>query len=161
MPCTPTLCAEGCCCWGLCSPMLYVQFHNLFWSLTCLFYGFCYCLSLFLFKTFWLVDLTASSACLNLVFNLINNAISTIFGLWKYAIAFQYYDISAKSNYNFEKPFLWLLRKLVGDANLELVEMPALEPPEVNMDPNLASKYEADLKEAQNTALPDEDDEDL
>lgn len=26
----------------------------------------------------------------------------------------QYYDISAKSNYNFEKPFLWLARKLIG-----------------------------------------------
>ena len=26
----------------------------------------------------------------------------------------QYYDISAKSNYQFEKPFLWLARKLVG-----------------------------------------------
>jgi GTP-binding nuclear protein Ran len=26
----------------------------------------------------------------------------------------QYYDISAKSNYNFEKPFLWLARKLAG-----------------------------------------------
>ena len=25
----------------------------------------------------------------------------------------QYYDISARSNYNFEKPFLWLARKLV------------------------------------------------
>ena len=25
----------------------------------------------------------------------------------------QYYEISAKSNYNFEKPFLWLARKLV------------------------------------------------
>nr|AAW79002.1 GekBS156P [Gekko japonicus] len=31
----------------------------------------------------------------------------------------QYYDISAKSNYNFEKPFLWLARKLIGDPNLE------------------------------------------
>ena len=30
----------------------------------------------------------------------------------------QYYDISAKSNYNFEKPFLWLARKLIGDPNL-------------------------------------------
>ena len=30
----------------------------------------------------------------------------------------QYYDISAKSNYNFEKPFLWLARKLVGNAQL-------------------------------------------
>ena len=30
----------------------------------------------------------------------------------------QYYDISAKSNYNFEKPFLWLSRKLVGNPSL-------------------------------------------
>jgi Ras family len=30
----------------------------------------------------------------------------------------QYYDISAKSNYNFEKPFLWLARKLVGNSTL-------------------------------------------
>ncbi|KAJ8790030.1 hypothetical protein J1605_004782 [Eschrichtius robustus] len=29
----------------------------------------------------------------------------------------QYYDISAKSNYSFAKPFLWLARKLIGDAN--------------------------------------------
>ena len=43
----------------------------------------------------------------------------------------QYYDVSAKSNYNFEKPFLWLARKLVGDPNLEFVAMPALAPPEV------------------------------
>ena len=26
----------------------------------------------------------------------------------------QYYDVSAKSNYQFEKPFLWLLKKLTG-----------------------------------------------
>ena len=26
----------------------------------------------------------------------------------------QYFEISAKSNYNFEKPFLWLASKLVG-----------------------------------------------
>ena len=30
----------------------------------------------------------------------------------------QYYDISAKSNYNFEKPLLWLARKLVGNQTL-------------------------------------------
>ena len=30
----------------------------------------------------------------------------------------QYYDISAKSNYNFEKPFLWLAKKLANDSNL-------------------------------------------
>ena len=58
---------------------------------------------------------------------------------------FQYYDISAKSNYNFEKPFLWLARKLIGDPNLEFVEMPALAPPEVTMDPALAVQYEKEL----------------
>ncbi|XP_059167302.1 uncharacterized protein LOC131949420 [Physella acuta] len=72
----------------------------------------------------------------------------------------QYYDISAKSNYNFEKPFLWLARKLVGDPNLEFVEMPALIPPEVQMDAALARKYEDELRVAQETALPD-DEEDL
>ncbi|KAL3911940.1 MAG: hypothetical protein SGPRY_008508 [Prymnesium sp.] len=29
----------------------------------------------------------------------------------------QYYDISAKSNYNFEKPFLWLARKVTAHAS--------------------------------------------
>merc|ERR1712029_935429 len=72
----------------------------------------------------------------------------------------QYYDISAKSNYNFEKPFLWLARKLVGDPNLEFVAMPALVPTEVTMDPQWQQKIEQDIKEAQDTALP-EDDEDL
>ena len=75
----------------------------------------------------------------------------------------QYYDISAKSNYNFEKPFLYLARKLVGDPNLDFVEMPAVLPAEVHMDPTLAMRYEAELHAAQETALPelegDEDDD--
>merc|ERR1711894_467165 len=61
----------------------------------------------------------------------------------------QYYDISAKSNYNFEKPFLWLARKLIGDPNLEFVAMPALLPPEVQMDPQWQKKVEQDYIEAQ------------
>jgi len=72
----------------------------------------------------------------------------------------QYYDISARSNYNFEKPFLWLARKLAGDANLEFTAMPALMPPEVQMDNDTIKKYEIEIHEAQNAALPD-DDEDL
>lgn len=71
----------------------------------------------------------------------------------------QYYDISAKSNYNFEKPFLWLARKLIGDPNLEFVEMPALQPPEVEMSQTLALQYEKELEEAQRIALPDDDDD--
>ncbi|GFP92978.1 GTP-binding nuclear protein Ran-b1 [Phtheirospermum japonicum] len=43
----------------------------------------------------------------------------------------QYFEISAKSNYNYEKPFLYLARKLVVVADLKLVEQPALAPPEV------------------------------
>ena len=46
----------------------------------------------------------------------------------------QYYDISAKSNYQYEKPFLWLLRRLGGDPHLYLVEAPALLPAEIQMD---------------------------
>ena len=72
----------------------------------------------------------------------------------------QYYDLSAKSNYNIEKPFLWLARKLIGDPNLEFVAAPAVAPPEIQMDPLWRQKIEDELKEAQNTALP-EDDEDL
>lgn len=59
---------------------------------------------------------------------------------------FQYYDISAKSNYNFEKPFLWMARKLIGDPNLEFVAMPALVPPEIKMDPQWQDQIEQDLK---------------
>lgn len=73
----------------------------------------------------------------------------------------QYYDISAKSNYNFEKPFLWLSRKLCGEADLEFVEMPALQPPEIQIDANLQRQYEKDLEEAQQCELPDDDGEDL
>merc|ERR1719326_1844611 len=71
----------------------------------------------------------------------------------------QYYDISAKSNYNFEKPFLWLARKITGDPNLEFVCMPALKPADVQMDPNLQKQYEKELKEAADVALPDDDDD--
>jgi len=73
----------------------------------------------------------------------------------------QYYDISAKSNYNFEKPFLWLARKLSGEAELEFVEMPALQPPEVEIDEALKRQYEKDLQEAQFCELPDDDCEEL
>jgi GTP-binding nuclear protein Ran len=70
----------------------------------------------------------------------------------------QYYDISAKSNYNFEKPFLWLARKLAG-PNLEFVESPALAPAEVHLDQAQMAQYEKELHEAANCALPDDDEE--
>ncbi|OLL25862.1 GTP-binding nuclear protein spi1 [Neolecta irregularis DAH-3] len=73
----------------------------------------------------------------------------------------QYYDISAKSNYNFEKPFLWLARKLVGNSSLEFVASPALAPPEVQISPETLAQYQQELEHAQAQPLPDEDDADL
>ena len=69
----------------------------------------------------------------------------------------QYYDVSAKSNYNFEKPFLWLARKLVGDPQLSFVEAPALAPPEVHLDVDQIRQYEQELEMAKAVPLPDED----
>ncbi|PMB65664.1 GTP-binding nuclear protein GSP1/Ran [Beauveria bassiana] len=83
----------------------------------------------------------------------------------------QYYDISAKSNYNFEKPFLWLARKLVGNPQLvrnpvhiaideEFVAAPALAPPTAQVDKDLLAKYEEEMNQAATTALPDEGSDD-
>jgi GTP-binding nuclear protein Ran len=94
----------------------------------------------------------------------------------------QYYEISARSNYQFEKPFQashylhsslfclcgylkflyqWLAKKLVGDPNLFFVESPALAPPEVAIDEAMMKQYTQQLEEANQIALPDEDDSDL
>ena len=73
----------------------------------------------------------------------------------------QYYDISAKSNYNFEKPFLWLARKLAGNPGLEFVASVALAPPEVQIDQDMMNKIQRDAEEAAAMPLPDEDDADL
>lgn len=68
----------------------------------------------------------------------------------------QYYEISAKSNYNFEKPFLWLARKLVGNPQLEFVAAPALRPAEVEIDAAQQAIYEKELEAAAAAPLPDE-----
>jgi len=71
----------------------------------------------------------------------------------------QYYDISAKSNYNFEKPFLWLARKLVGNAGLDFVAAPALAPAEVHVDKAVLQQYEEEILAAAAAPLPDDDDD--
>eukprot|EP01117_Protostelium_nocturnum_P005535 TRINITY_DN19_c1_g1_i1.p2 TRINITY_DN19_c1_g1~~TRINITY_DN19_c1_g1_i1.p2 ORF type:complete len:216 (-),score=61.88 TRINITY_DN19_c1_g1_i1:186-833(-) len=71
----------------------------------------------------------------------------------------QYYDISAKSNYNFEKPFLYLARKLAGNPRLDLVEAPATAPPEIEIDSERMKAYEAEMEQAKNVALPDEEED--
>ncbi|KAI8529494.1 hypothetical protein RHMOL_Rhmol12G0228700 [Rhododendron molle] len=71
----------------------------------------------------------------------------------------QYYEISAKSNYNFEKPFLYLARKIAGDPNLHFVESPALAPPEVQIDMAAQQLHEEELNKAAAQPLPDDDDD--
>ncbi|XP_068464259.1 GTP-binding nuclear protein Ran1A-like isoform X1 [Phaseolus vulgaris] len=71
----------------------------------------------------------------------------------------QYYEISAKSNYNFEKPFLYLAKKLAGDSGLHFVEMPALAPPDVVIDLVTQQMNEEELAKAAAQPLPDDDDE--
>lgn len=74
----------------------------------------------------------------------------------------QYYDISAKSNYNYEKPFLYLIRRLLGDPDIQFVEQPSVKPPEIEMDPSMAKTYEEQILEAASVPLePDSDDEKL
>lgn len=71
----------------------------------------------------------------------------------------QYYDVSAKSNYNFEKPFLWLAKKLANDNNLTFVEAPALQPSEVHIDEERKKQLEAESAAAAAVPLQDDDDE--
>ena len=73
----------------------------------------------------------------------------------------QYYDISAKSNYQFEKPFLWLLKKLTGDPNLTLVEAPALKASEVSISQEQIAQMTKELEEAKDVAIDDNEDENL
>ena len=80
----------------------------------------------------------------------------------------QYYDISTKLNYNLEKPFLWLARKLSGDNQLHFIDMPVFQSPEVIIKENATRQYEQEIAQAMlllaNAAahpLPEEDDEGL
>ncbi|KAK0703274.1 GTP-binding nuclear protein [Lasiosphaeria miniovina] len=74
----------------------------------------------------------------------------------------QYYDISAKSNYNFEKPFSWLTRKLLNCPTLEFVAAPALFPPTTFVDEEEIKARQAEMDEAMAQPLPsDENDDDL
>ncbi len=74
----------------------------------------------------------------------------------------QYYDVSAKSNYQYEKPFLWLLRQLTGDNNLQLTVQPMLHNAEITMDPQYIQQLQAEEAEAEKIAqtnLPDMDED--
>ena len=70
----------------------------------------------------------------------------------------QYYDVSAKSNYQFEKPFIWLLRRLVGDPNLTLVEGVLLLPIEVQIPEDQINAMNQELADAAAIELQEDDD---
>jgi GTP-binding nuclear protein Ran len=69
----------------------------------------------------------------------------------------RYFEISAKSNYHFEMPFLSLARQLADDPNLQFTTAVVLAPPEVDLDPSLAAQYEAELAQAESVPLPEDD----
>ena len=69
---------------------------------------------------------------------------------------FNFFDLWCS---NFEKPFLWIGKKLLGDSNLSFVESPALAPAEVFIDEERKKEMEDELIRAQAIALPDEEDE--
>ena len=70
-----------------------------------------------------------------------------------------YIDISVKTTYNIYHPFLCLARHFLNNPDLEFVPMPAIAPPEVQMDPSMIARYEQEIQEAANAELPDDDDE--
>jgi GTP-binding nuclear protein Ran len=71
----------------------------------------------------------------------------------------QYYDISAKSNYQFEKPFVHLIRKLLKDPKIELIESPLLEASEFTLTDDIVKQI-AESDEGMNVQ-PDDCDEEI
>jgi GTP-binding nuclear protein Ran len=71
----------------------------------------------------------------------------------------QYYDLSVKSNFNFEKPFLRLARDLTGQPDLTFVGNFA-RAPEIQMptDKTATLELERQLAEAQRISVCDDDD---
>jgi GTP-binding nuclear protein Ran len=67
----------------------------------------------------------------------------------------KYYDLSARSSYNLEKPFLWLARRLTNQGDLQFVGQFA-KAPKIRTDTALIARHEQELQEAQNVAIGDD-----
>lgn len=67
------------------------------------------------------------------------------------AFGLVYYEVSARSNYNFEKPFLAVLQHYLG-SNTQLIEAPAMAPPEAPLDTTLLNAI-ADENEESDSVL--------
>eukprot|EP00026_Physarum_polycephalum_P006974 Phypoly_transcript_07027.p1 GENE.Phypoly_transcript_07027~~Phypoly_transcript_07027.p1 ORF type:complete len:539 (+),score=102.13 Phypoly_transcript_07027:45-1661(+) len=71
----------------------------------------------------------------------------------------QYYDLSAKSNYNFDKPFLFLIRKITNNPDVLFCAPVDLAPPIIDISRDLMAQYEEELAKAPpETLLDDEED---
>lgn len=74
---------------------------------------------------------------------------------------FEYYDISAKTNYNFEMPFLHFARILLNDPNLKFIEAPNLLPPEGMIEAATIKSIESNLALAREQEFDDAQDDDI
>jgi len=75
----------------------------------------------------------------------------------------QYFELSAKSNYNIEKPFLNLIRQVSNNHSAVFVEY-AVNPPPIDatpLDPAMLAEYERQLVIAASVQLPPDEDEDF
>ena len=70
-----------------------------------------------------------------------------------------FFEISAKTNYNFEKPFVSLARRLFQDKSLRLIEEVAVLPPEIAIDAQTLAAWQQEAIEAAAVPLDDNDDD--
>ncbi|CAL6105397.1 GTP-binding_nuclear protein RAN/TC4 [Hexamita inflata] len=76
---------------------------------------------------------------------------------WHRKKGIKYVEMSAKSNYNYEVPFLLLCRILARDESLNFTQAPALVPAEINMSEQQMNQIHNDMMKANMAALPDQD----
>ena len=66
-----------------------------------------------------------------------------------------YQEISAKSNYAYEKPFLFLARKLTGKPDLQLIEEGEILPPTIDLSERQITDYGLELEFSLTELLPE------
>lgn len=66
--------------------------------------------------------------------------------------------MSVRSNYNIEKPFLWILRQLCGQ-DIHLVQEIAIAPPDEVISAEQFKLWEQQLAESSAFELPEDDDD--
>ena len=69
-----------------------------------------------------------------------------------------YNDVSAEANYEIEKPFIHLAKRLAKEQDLSLVESPVVQPPGIMMDKTLIKSLEAQRQDLEAPVLFEDDD---